>query len=84
MNVKKIYSLCNNCTNHPNKLLSQSFIKELNTPRYMSVSGLMECCAKPYSVWDYETLKESKWVGPVENVGLKGSPTQVYKSFSPR
>ena len=58
-------------------------IKELNTPRYMSVSGIMECYSKPYAVWDYEALKESKWVGPVENVGLKGSPTQVYKSFSP-
>ena len=58
-------------------------IKELNNPRYMSVSGIMECYSKPYAVWDYEALKESKWVGPVENVGLKGSPTQVYKSFSP-
>ncbi len=58
-------------------------IKELNTPRYMSVPGVMECYAKPYAVWDYEALKDSKWVGPVENVGLKGSPTQVYKSFSP-
>ena len=58
-------------------------IKELNTPRYMSVPGIMECYSKPYAVWDYEALKESKWVGPVENVGLKGSPTQVYKSFSP-
>ena len=58
-------------------------IKELNTPRYMSVPGVMECYSKPYAVWDYEALKESKWVGPVENVGLKGSPTQVYKSFSP-
>ena len=58
-------------------------IKELNTPRYMSVPGVMECYAKPYAVWDFEALKESKWVSAVENVGLKGSPTQVYKSFSP-
>ena len=58
-------------------------IKELNTPRYMSVSGIMECYAKPYTVWDFNALLESKWVGAAENVGLKGSPTQVYKSFSP-
>ncbi len=58
-------------------------IKELNNPRYMSVSGIMECYAKPYTVWDFNALLESKWVGAAENVGLKGSPTQVYKSFSP-
>lgn len=58
-------------------------IKELNVPRYMSVGGVMDCYGKPYAVWDFETLKESKWVEAVENVGLKGSPTQVYKSFSP-
>lgn len=58
-------------------------IKELNTPRYMSVSGIMECYAKPYTVWDFNALLESKWVAAAENVGLKGSPTQVYKSFSP-
>ncbi len=58
-------------------------IKELNTPRYMSVSGIMECYAKPYTMWDFNALIDSKWIGAVENVGLKGSPTQVYKSFSP-
>ena len=58
-------------------------IKELNEPRYMSVSGIMECYSKPYTVWDFAALKDSKWVSAVENVGLKGSPTQVYKSFSP-
>ena len=58
-------------------------IKELNTPRYMSVSGIMDCYAKPYTMWDFNALIDSKWIGAVENVGLKGSPTQVYKSFSP-
>ncbi len=58
-------------------------IKELNTPRYMSVSGIMECYAKPYTMWDFNALLESKWIASAENVGLKGSPTQVYKSFSP-
>ncbi len=57
-------------------------IKELNTPRYMSVSGIMECYAKPYTVWDFNALSDDPTI-TVEQVGLKGSPTQVYKSFSP-
>ncbi len=57
-------------------------IKELNTPRYMSVPGIMECYAKPYTVWDFNALSDDPTI-TVEQVGLKGSPTQVYKSFSP-
>ena len=57
-------------------------IKELNTPRYMSVSGIMECYAKPYTVWDFNALSDDPTI-TVEQVGLKGSPTQVYKSFAP-
>ena len=57
-------------------------IKELNTPRYMSVSGIMECYAKPYTVWDFNALSDDPTI-TVEQVVLKGSPTQVYKSFSP-
>ena len=57
-------------------------IKELNNPRYMSVSGIMECYAKPYTVWDFNALADDPLIA-LETVGLKGSPTQVYKSFSP-
>ncbi len=57
-------------------------IKELNEPRYMSVSGIMGCYAKPYTVWDFNALSDDPAI-TVEQVGLKGSPTQVYKSFSP-
>ena len=57
-------------------------IKELNTPRYMSVSGIMECYAKPYSVMDFAALSDDPTV-TLQTMGLKGSPTQVYKSFSP-
>ena len=57
-------------------------IKELNTPRYMSVGGVMECYAKPYTVWDFNALSDDPTI-TLEQVGLKGSPTQVYKSFSP-
>ena len=57
-------------------------IKELNEPRYMSVSGIFECYAKPYEVFDYETLKDDPLI-EVDTIGLKGSPTNVWKSFTP-
>ena len=57
-------------------------IKELNNPRYMSVGGVMECYSKPYSVVDFAALSEDPSI-TLETMGLKGSPTQVYKSFSP-
>ena len=57
-------------------------IKELNEPRYMSVGGIMECYQKPLEVYDYETLKDDELI-EVDTIGLKGSPTNVYKSFSP-
>ncbi len=57
-------------------------IKELNQPRYMSVGGIMECYSKPYSVLDFNSLSDDPTV-TLETMGLKGSPTQVYKSFSP-
>ena len=44
-------------------------IKELNTPRYMSVSGVFECYSKPVTVLDYNALK--------------GSPTNILTSFTP-
>ena len=57
-------------------------IKELNIPRYMSVGGIMECYSKPYSVIGFNDLTDDPTV-TLETMGLKGSPTQVYKSFSP-
>ena len=33
-------------------------IKELNTPRYMTVKGILECNSKPFSVYDFNTLKD--------------------------
>lgn len=57
-------------------------IKELNVPRYMTVKGILECDQKPYTVFDYETLKDEPLIEP-DTIGLKGSPTNVYKSFSP-
>ena len=57
-------------------------VKELNEPRYMSVGGIMECYSKPLTVYDYEALKDEPLIDP-DTIGLKGSPTKVYKSFSP-
>ena len=56
--------------------------KELNTPRYMSVSGIFECYDKPLDVFDYNTLKDDPLI-ETDTIGLKGSPTNVYKSFAP-
>ncbi len=57
-------------------------IKELNTPRYMSVKGINEFDTKPYTVLDYNALKDDPLI-EVDTIGIKGSPTNVYKSFTP-
>ena len=57
-------------------------IKELNTPRYMSVGGIFDCFNKPVEVYDYEALKDDPLI-EVDTIGLKGSPTNIYASFTP-
>ena len=57
-------------------------IKELNTPRYMSVKGINEFDSKPYTVLDYHALKDDPLI-EADTIGIKGSPTNVYKSFTP-
>ena len=57
-------------------------VKELADARYMSVSGILECYDKPMTVLDYEALKDNPLIDD-DTIGLKGSPTNVYKSFSP-
>ena len=57
-------------------------IKELNEPRYMSVGGVFDAYSKPMDVFDYNALKDDPLIDPT-TIGLKGSPTNVYKSFSP-
>ncbi len=57
-------------------------IKELGEPRYMSVSGIMDCYNKPLTVYNYDTLKDDALI-ETDTIGLQGSPTNVYKSFSP-
>ncbi|WP_326974563.1 acryloyl-CoA reductase electron transfer subunit gamma [Caproicibacter sp. BJN0012] len=57
-------------------------IKELNEPRYLSARGIFEAYGKPMSVYDYETLKDDPLIDPT-TIGLKGSPTNIFKSFTP-
>ena len=57
-------------------------IKELNGPRYMSVGGIFDCYKKPVEVYDYNTLKDDPLI-EVDTIGLKGSPTNIFKSFTP-
>ena len=57
-------------------------IKELNAPRYMSMKGISECFDKPVTVFDFETLKDEPLI-EVDTIGLKGSPTNIFKSFTP-
>ena len=57
-------------------------IKELNNPRYMSVSGIFECYSKPYEIFYYNTLKDNPLIDPT-TIGLKGSPTNILTSFTP-
>ena len=53
-------------------------IKELNTPRYMSVKGIFECYEKPLTVLDFEALNDEPLI-ELDTIGLKGSPTNIFK-----
>ena len=57
-------------------------IKELNTPRYMTIRGILDCDNEPVTVLDYNALKDDPLI-EVDTIGLKGSPTNIYKSFTP-
>ena len=57
-------------------------IKELNEPRYMSVGGVFEAYSKPLSTFNYEPLKDHPLIDATP-IGLKGSPTNIFKSFTP-
>ena len=57
-------------------------ISELNSPRYMSVKGIIESESKPLETFGYDALKDDSLIDAT-TIGLKGSPTQVFKSFSP-
>ena len=54
-------------------------IAELATPRYMSVRGIVEAYEKEIKVLGFEDLKDEL---ELDMIGLKGSPTNVYQSFT--
>lgn len=54
-------------------------LTELNHPRYMSIGGIFKAYKKEVKVWGLEDLKDTV---SMENIGLKGSPTKVKKSFT--
>lgn len=54
-------------------------IKELNTPRYMSVPGILRAVKADIKVWNADDIGVDKSV-----VGLKASPTNVFRSFTPK
>jgi electron transfer flavoprotein alpha/beta subunit len=53
-------------------------VKELNTPRYMSINGIVNAFNKEITTWNISDLN----LDPVD-CGLKASPTQVFRSFTP-
>ena len=57
-------------------------IKELNQPRYMNMEGILSTYSKPLDVYDYEKLKDHPLIDAT-TIGLKGSPTNIFKSFTP-
>lgn len=55
--------------------------KELDIPRYPNVSGIMDACSKKANIkfWNASDIKTN-----ADDIGLRGSPTSVIKTFSPK
>jgi len=53
-------------------------IKELNTPRYMSIGGIFNTKNKIMKVWNAADIAVD-----LDTVGLDASPTNVFRSFTP-
>ncbi|HWR07459.1 electron transfer flavoprotein subunit beta/FixA family protein [Sporomusa sp.] len=56
-----------------------SVVKSINEPRYPSIKGTMKANRKEIPVWTAADLD----INP-EQIGLKGSPTQVRRIFTPK
>lgn len=54
-------------------------IKELNTPRYMFMSGIFGAKDKEVKVWNAADIAVD-----LKTVGLDASPTNVFRSFTPK
>jgi electron transfer flavoprotein beta subunit len=53
-------------------------VKELNDPRFMSVEAIENAYAYEIAVWNEDDVNLK-----AEDCGLKASPTQVFRSFTP-
>jgi len=42
----------------------------------------MNCYKKPLTILDFQALKDEPLI-EVDTIGLKGSPTNIFKSFTP-
>ena len=54
-----------------------TLLSDANEPRYMRVKGIVEAYDKEVEIWTAETTGVDE-----ATVGLKGSPTKVFKSFT--
>ncbi len=57
-------------------------IKELNEPRYMTISGIYDCFSKPITVLTYDDLKDEPLID-VAPLGQHGARTHKAKAFTP-
>ena len=48
----------------------------------MSVNGIVDCYSKPLTILDFNALKDDPLI-ELDTIGLKGSPTNIFKSFTP-
>ncbi|MDQ0508502.1 Electron transfer flavoprotein small subunit [Aedoeadaptatus ivorii] len=53
-------------------------LTEVAKPRYMSIKGIYDAYKEEITVWGLEDIKDKL---DMSNIGLKGSPTRVKKSF---
>jgi len=53
-------------------------LSESTKPRYMTISGIFDAYQKEIKIWNLETIKDKI---DIANIGLKGSPTKVKKSY---
>ena len=47
-----------------------------------NVKGIFECFDKQIEIFDYDALKDDPLI-ETDTIGLKGSPTNVFKAFTP-
>ncbi len=52
-------------------------LSSANQPRYMHVGGIVEAYQKDVEIWGFNEIEVEE-----EKLGLKGSPTSVYKAFA--